>query len=105
MSELKSPFPFPENAHRQEQYEALLACIAPGERVEYVEAIARLQERGVSTAGIGLTVSALAFRGTPDLWRNSEIVSYREPFFDHENEGNWTEGTLWVVRAEEARAE
>lgn len=90
-----------DNAHRQAQYEAMLSILAPGERVDYSDLLSRMRARGDNTDGIGLTLDDLSFRGYKQLWRRSEIVSYREPYFDHEHEGSWTEGTLWITRAEE----
>lgn len=102
MTGRESLFPFPENAHRQMQYEAIVAALAPGERIPYTDLLDRLHAAGASTAGVGLTLDALSFRSRTMLWQRSDVISYRTPFFDHENEGTWTEGTLWITRKEDA---
>lgn len=92
--------PLFSNPRRQAQYGSLLDLVAPGERIGYRALIDRMKASGHDTDGIGMTLDDLAFRGWNGLWRKSEIVSYREPYFDRENEGNWTEGALYIVRAE-----
>lgn len=99
--------PFPDNQHRQAQYDAMLTLLAPGERIGYQELLDRMNDADMRDAtgqplrwGMGMTLDDLEFRGYKELWRRSEIVSYREPYFDHEHEGNWTEGGLFVTRAE-----
>jgi hypothetical protein len=79
-------------------YDDLLAVVEPGETIDYQTVIDRLKYIGRPTAGIGGVVGNVAFRGHTQAWRGSEIVSWREPYFDTEHEGDWTEGTMYVTR-------
>jgi hypothetical protein len=82
----------------------LLAVVEPGETVAYADIPARLSRLGRPSAGIGVVCQEIAFRGYTQAWRGSEIVSWREPYFDREVEGDWTEGTMYVTRREAPEA-
>lgn len=82
--------------------EALTLVMSPGEDVGYSELLRWLnrQAPSFSTAGFGVAIGPLAFRGYTGGWRGSEFVTYRVPYFDRELAGDWTEGELRIVRRE-----
>jgi hypothetical protein len=85
-------------ARRLATLEDLIAVVDPGETVMYGDIPARLRALGRPTDGIGGVVESVAFRGYTGAWRGSEVISWREPYFDTEVEGDWTEGTMYVTR-------
>jgi hypothetical protein len=97
--------PLFQGVRLQEQYEQAVACLVPGERVRYADLLQRMKAAGYDTAGVGVTLEMLKFRGSQytGLWRRSEIVTYSQPFFDYDHEGTWTDGAMWIVRRDEDR--
>lgn len=85
---------------RESLLDALRAIIPAGEDIGYAPLLESLKAAGCDTRGIGMDLDHLAFRGYRGDWRGSEFVTYRVPFFDRENEGDWTEGELRIVRRE-----
>lgn len=73
--------------------EDVLAVIAPGESVFYVDLIERLKAAGRPTDGVGGVLEP--FRR--DRYR--VLVAWmRERYWDDEVEGGWAESSLWIAR-------
>ena len=75
----------------------LLNVMMPGEQLPYVQLLARLREHGIETAGVGMMIDS--FRARP-RYTDPEFAAWREPCFDHEDEGWWCDGRLMIARAE-----
>lgn len=83
---------------RESLIECLAQVMAPGENIGYTELLVRLKKAGIDTAGIGVKLEPLAYKGWSGQWRGCEFVTYRVPYFDREAEGDWADGELRIVR-------
>lgn len=72
----------------------ILAVLNPGEQITYADMIERVKQAGRPTRGIGVVLAPFSTRKR----HSEEIATWREPYFDDEVEGAWTDGTLYVAR-------
>lgn len=94
--------------------DSVLSVIRPGETVNYVELIARLKNANLPTAGVGMVMRPFTEpTGTPDNWlsykpedrqQHGELRCWRgNRFWDDENAGTWSAGSLQIARKPETR--